>query len=149
MKLPAEIIIKVTEEDIELATRGNPGGCVYANAIGRTLPQISNVIVTDGKIAFSDRAARVRYNWYTPTEIAAYLQDWDKGKNPVPPVLVLVKRHALTDKMKERSIREKAAARANGAKLRQKLATETKAETQERQRKSRTRQKNIRRGGMV
>lgn len=149
MKIPATITIQPTEEDILLATRGNPGGCVFVNAISRTLPQASNVIVTDGKIAFSDRGERVRYNWFTPEEVKAYLQAWDTGQNPVPPTLVLMKRHALVDKMKDRSVREKAAARAYNAKLRQKLATESKAEAQARQRNRRARQKSIRRGSVV
>ena len=147
MKIPTVIRITPTDDDIELATRGNPGGCVFANAIGRTYPTASNVLVADDYIAFSDREARQRYFWATPPEVTAYLQDWDTGGDPTPPTLVLSKKSAFTKEIKPRSIKEKAKARAYAAKLKQRIDKETPAETKERQRNQKARQRHIRRSG--
>ena len=147
MKLPAVLRITVTPEDIELATRGNPGGCVFANAISRTYPWLATVLVTDDKISFSDRGERIRYHWFTPPEITEYLQDWDSGKDPVPPTLTLPLKHAWVNPIKEPTVKERAARRAYNAKLKQRLATESRAEAVARQKNSQERQRHIRRSG--
>jgi hypothetical protein len=69
--------IEVTPLDIEKAIQNDSYQCMVAQAVRRTIPEATRIMVDMRTIRFSLEGCRLQY--LTPTDVAQYVVDFDAG----------------------------------------------------------------------
>lgn len=76
---------KIDGKAMEAGHRRHRGKCAIAYAIAAAYPDYRHINVDREQIRFSDIYDRTRYCFATPSKLAKFIDDWDKGTVPDNP----------------------------------------------------------------
>lgn len=79
-----KVVLPVTMEQIETATKADSSHCMIADAIKAAVPGAANVSVDLQTIRFSDPKKRRRYVYLTPRRAQEALIEFDQGRGVEP-----------------------------------------------------------------
>jgi hypothetical protein len=78
------VAIAIDQETIDASIQRDSSHCMIAEAIKKAAPNMKNVQVDLGSIAFSDPVKRLRYTYLTPRAGQIALIEFDRGIRPGP-----------------------------------------------------------------